>query len=117
MILLWACLASALLWLSRRMREALRPVGGVAAASEPATLLLFSLRKLGPWLVAFLITLYLSVVLPDSLSKTLAMVMAYVLVCGTLFSRAVRDFPLAAQRPAPPARPGYPAAPGVPPVG
>lgn len=46
---------------------------------------MFSLYELDPWLVAFLIALYLSVALPDSLSKTLAMVMAYVLVCGTLF--------------------------------
>ena len=86
MILLWACLASALLWLSRRMRERFGLSAELPQHPKTRDLLLFSLRKLGPWLVAFLITLYLSVVLPDSLSKTLAMVMAYVLVCGTLFS-------------------------------
>ena len=85
-ILLWACLASALLWLSRRMRERFGLSAELPQHPKTRDLLLFSLRKLGPWLVAFLITLYLSVVLPDSLSKTLAMVMAYVLVCGTLFS-------------------------------
>ncbi len=85
-ILLWACLASALLWLSRRMRARFGLSAELPQHPKTRDLLLFALRKLGPWLVAFFITLYLSVVLPDSLSKTLAMVMAYVLVCGTLFS-------------------------------
>ena len=63
-ILLWACLASALLWLSRRMRERFGLSAELPQHPKTRDLLLFSLRKLG-WLVAFLITLYLSVVLPD----------------------------------------------------
>ncbi len=85
-ILLWACLASALLWLGRRMRERFGLSAELPHNPKTRDLVLFALRKLGPWLIAFLITLYLSVVLPSSLSKTLAMVMAYVLVSGTLFS-------------------------------
>lgn len=85
-ILLWACLASALLWLGRRMRERFGLSAELPQDPKTRDLVLFALRKLGPWLIAFFITLYLSVVLPASLSKTLAMVMAYVLVCGTLFS-------------------------------
>ncbi|MFG5863899.1 mechanosensitive ion channel family protein [Metapseudomonas sp. CR1201] len=85
-ILLWACLASALLWLGRRMRERFGLSAELPQHPKTRDLVLFALSKLGPWLIAFLITLYLSFVLPSSLSKTLAMVMAYVLVCGTLFS-------------------------------
>ncbi|MNZ66259.1 Moderate conductance mechanosensitive channel YbiO precursor [compost metagenome] len=46
----------------------------------------FALRKLGPWLVALLITVYLSFALPSSLGKSMAMVLAYALVVGTCFS-------------------------------
>ncbi len=85
-ILIWACLAAALLWAGRRMRERFGLSAELPHSPKTRDLVLFALRKLGPWLIAFLITLYLSVALPSSLSKTLAMVMAYVLVCGTLFS-------------------------------
>ncbi len=85
-ILLWACLASALLWLGRRMRERFGLSAELPQHPKTRDLVLFALRKLGPWLIAFFITLYLSFVLPSSLSKMLAMLMAYVLVCGTLFS-------------------------------
>ncbi|MBC7210093.1 MAG: mechanosensitive ion channel family protein, partial [Pseudomonas sp.] len=44
------------------------------------------LRKLGPWLVALVFTVYLSFALPSSLGKSMAMVLAYALVVGTLFS-------------------------------
>ena len=46
----------------------------------------FALRKLGPWMVALVFTVYLSFALPSSLGKSLAMVLAYALVVGTLFS-------------------------------
>ena len=85
-ILLWACLALGLRWLARRMQRRFGLAEELPQQPKTRDLLLFALRKLGPWLVAFLITLYLSVVLPSSLGKLLAMVMAYVLVCGTLFS-------------------------------
>ncbi|KRV73570.1 mechanosensitive ion channel protein [Pseudomonas citronellolis] len=85
-LLLWACLALGLRWLARRMRERFGLADELPQHPKTRDLLLFALRKLGPWLVAFLITVYLSVVLPSSLGKLLAMVIAYVLVCGTLFS-------------------------------
>jgi hypothetical protein len=49
-------------------------------------MLRFALRKLGPWLIALVITVYLSYALPPSLGKSLAMVLAYALVVGTCFS-------------------------------
>jgi small-conductance mechanosensitive channel len=85
-LMLWSALALGLGWLARRMRQRF----GLAAElpQHPATrdLLMFALAKVGPWLVACLFTLYRSVVLPSSQSKTLAMTMAYVLVVGTVFS-------------------------------
>lgn len=47
-ILLWACLASALLWLSRRMRERFGLSAELPQHPKTRDLLLFSLRKLGP---------------------------------------------------------------------
>ena len=49
-------------------------------------MLRFALRKLGPWMVALVITVYMSYALPSSLGKSLAMVLAYALVVGTCFS-------------------------------
>lgn len=85
-ILIWACVALGLRWFARRLQERFGLAQELPQHPKTRDLLLFALRKLGPWLVAFLITVYLSVVLPSSLGKLLAMVMAYVLVCGTLFS-------------------------------
>lgn len=85
-VLLWACLALGLQWGARRMQRRFGLAQELPQQPKTRDLLLFALRKLGPWLIAFLFTLYLSVVLPSSLGKLLAMVMAYVLVCGTLFS-------------------------------
>ena len=49
-------------------------------------MLRFALRKLGPWLIALVITVYMSYALPSSLGKSLAMLLAYALVVGTCFS-------------------------------
>ena len=85
-ILLWSLLAAALIWLSHRVR--LRFGLPEELPQHPRTwdMLRFALRKLGPWLVALVITVYLSYSLPSSLGKDLAMVLAYALVVGTLFS-------------------------------
>ncbi|OBY92558.1 mechanosensitive ion channel protein [Pseudomonas sp. AU11447] len=85
-ILIWACVALGLRWIAGRMRKRFGLEGELPQHPKTRDLLLFALRKLGPWLVAFLITVYLSVVLPSSLGKLVAMVIAYTLVCGTLFS-------------------------------
>ncbi|KAF1068804.1 MAG: putative MscS family protein YkuT [Pseudomonas citronellolis] len=85
-IALWACLALALRWLAQRMQHRFGLDRELPHQPQTRDLLLFALRKLGPWIVGFLITVYLSVVLPSSLGKLVAMIIAYVLVCGTLFS-------------------------------
>ena len=85
-LLVWAAIALGVKRIAERMRERFSLAQELPQHPTTKDLSFFALRKLGPWLIAFLITLYLSVVLPSSLSKTLAMVTAYVLVVGTVFS-------------------------------
>ncbi|WP_028696897.1 mechanosensitive ion channel family protein [Pseudomonas cremoricolorata] len=85
-IAVWSLLAFAFNWISHRVR--LRFGLSEELPQHPRTwdLVRFALRKLGPWLVALIFTVYLSFVLPPSLGKSLAMVLAYALVVGTCFS-------------------------------
>jgi len=85
-IALWSLLAYAFNWVSHRVR--LRFGLSEELPQHPRTwdLVRFALRKLGPWLVALIFTVYLSLVLPSSVGKSLAMVLAYALVVGTCFS-------------------------------
>ncbi|KJK09844.1 MULTISPECIES: mechanosensitive ion channel family protein [Pseudomonas] len=85
-IALWSLLAYALNWVSHQVR--LRFGLSEELPQHPRTwdLVRFALRKLGPWLVALVITVYLSFALPFSLGKSMAMVLAYALVVGTCFS-------------------------------
>lgn len=85
-LLLWSLLAAALIWLGHWVR--LRFGLSEELPQHPKTwdMLRFALRKLGPWLIALVITVYLSYALPSSLGKSLAMVLAYALVIGTCFS-------------------------------
>ncbi|MCY4126450.1 MAG: mechanosensitive ion channel family protein, partial [Pseudomonas sp.] len=85
-IAVWSVLAFAFNWVGHRVR--LRFGLSEELPQHPRTwdLVRFALRKLGPWLVALVFTVYLSFVLPPSLGKSLAMVLAYALVVGTCFS-------------------------------
>ena len=83
---LWSLLAYALNWASHRLRLRFGLTEELPQHPRTWDLARFALRKLGPWLVALVITVYLSFALPSSLGKSLAMVIAYALVVGTLFS-------------------------------
>ena len=85
-LMLWSLLAAALIWLGHWVR--LRFGLSEELPQHPKTwdMLRFALRKLGPWLIALVITVYMSYALPSSLGKSLAMVLAYALVVGTCFS-------------------------------
>ncbi|WP_343047145.1 mechanosensitive ion channel family protein [Pseudomonas akapageensis] len=85
-IAVWSLLAYGLNWLSQRMRLRFGLTEELPQHPRTLDLIRFALRKLGPWLVALIITGYLAYVLPSSLGKLLAMVVAYALVVGTLFS-------------------------------
>ncbi|MGV8917610.1 MAG: mechanosensitive ion channel family protein [Pseudomonas sp.] len=85
-MLIWSLLAAALIWLSHRVRERFGLQEDLPQHPRTWDMLRFALRKLGPWMVALAITVYLGYKLPLSLGKDLAMVLAYALVVGTLFS-------------------------------
>ncbi len=82
----WSLLAAVLIWLSHRVRERFGLPEELPQHPRTWDMLRFALRKLGPWLIALVITVYLSYALPSSLGKSLAMVLAYALVVGTCFS-------------------------------
>lgn len=85
-LMLWSLLAAALIWIGNHVRRRFGLTEELPQHPKPWDLLRFALRKLGPWLVALVITVYLSYALPSSLGKVLAMVLAYALVIGTCFS-------------------------------
>ncbi|MGE8154645.1 mechanosensitive ion channel domain-containing protein [Pseudomonas vancouverensis] len=82
----WSLLAAALIWLSHRVRMRFGLTEELPQHPRALDMLRFALRKLGPWLIALVITVYMSYALPSSLGKSLAMVLAYALVVGTCFS-------------------------------
>ncbi|MDE1184597.1 mechanosensitive ion channel domain-containing protein [Paraburkholderia sp.] len=49
-------------------------------------LLVYALRRVGPWLLAFLAALMFVRAMPDALGRTLGMVVAYAIVAGAVFS-------------------------------
>mgnify|MGYP007101004874 FL=1 len=83
---IWSLLAFGLRALSHQVRLRFGLAEELPQNPRPTDLLRFALRKLGPWFAALLITGYLSYVLPASLGRDLAMVLAYALVVGTCFS-------------------------------
>ena len=85
-IMLWSLLAALLIWVSHRVRLRFGLSEELPQHPKAVDMLRFALRKLGPWLVALMITVYMSYSLPSSLGKDLAMVLAYALVIGTCFS-------------------------------
>ena len=85
-IAVWSLLAYSLIWLSQRIRQRFGLSAELPRQPRTVDLLRFALRKLGPWLVALLITIFVGYAIPSSLGKSLAMVLAYALVVGTCFS-------------------------------
>ena len=85
-IMVWSLLAALLIWVSHRVRLRFGLSEELPQHPKAVDMLRFALRKLGPWLVALVITVYGSYALPSSLGKDLAMVLAYALVIGTCFS-------------------------------
>lgn len=82
----WSLLAAALIWLGHRVRMRFGLTEELPQHPRALDMLRFALRKLGPWMIALVITVYMSYALPSSLGKSLAMVLAYALVVGTCFS-------------------------------
>ncbi|VXB76310.1 MscS Mechanosensitive ion channel [Burkholderia sp. 8Y] len=82
----WGACAFLLVSLQRRVHRRY----GIEAAlhSNPTTreLLLFTLRRVAPYVFAFVAALTFAHMMPQSLGRTLAMVTAYAIVAGAVFS-------------------------------
>lgn len=85
-LMVWSLLAAALIWLGHRVRMRFGLTEELPQHPKALDMLRFALRKLGPWLIALVMTVYMTYALPSSLGKSLAMVLAYALVVGTCFS-------------------------------
>ncbi len=86
MLASWGACAAGLLWLQRRFAHRLR--AGLTLQPNPKTrdLLLFVVRRVGPWIIAFVAALALEHALPEALGRTLGVVIAYAIVAGAVFS-------------------------------
>ncbi len=85
----WTGCALGLKQLSHRLRIRFGLSEELPLRPRTLDLVRFALRKLAPWLLAFVITLVVSLWLPDSLGKTVAVTLAYAAVTGPLFAATV----------------------------
>jgi small conductance mechanosensitive channel len=82
----WGACAGALIYLQHRLYRRF----GVDFKLQPnpttRELLIFALRRVGPWIIAFIAALLFVRAMPDALGRTLGMVVAYAIVAGAVFS-------------------------------
>ncbi|MGF6771132.1 small-conductance mechanosensitive channel [Paraburkholderia sp. GAS199] len=82
----WGACAGALIYLQHRLYRRFGVVTGLNPNPTTRELLIFALRRVGPWIVAFLAALLFVRAMPDALGRTLGMVVAYAIVAGAVFS-------------------------------
>ena len=82
----WGLCAWALIYVQRRLHARYRVVFELKPNPSSGELLIFTLRRAGPWIIAFLAALVFARAMPDSLGRTLGMVVAYAIVAGAVFS-------------------------------
>ncbi|NPT59539.1 mechanosensitive ion channel family protein [Paraburkholderia elongata] len=82
----WGGCAGALIYLQHRLYRRFGIIMGLNPNPTTRELLIFALRRVGPWIVAFLAALLFVRAMPDSLGRTLGMVVAYAIVAGAVFS-------------------------------
>ncbi|GJH23899.1 mechanosensitive ion channel family protein [Caballeronia novacaledonica] len=82
----WAACALTLVYLQRRVQARYGIDTGLHSNPTTRELLLFTLRRVAPYLFAFLAALTFTHYMPLSLGRTLAMVTAYAIVAGAVFS-------------------------------
>ncbi|MBN3767490.1 mechanosensitive ion channel family protein [Burkholderia sp. Ac-20365] len=82
----WGACAAALIYLQRRIYARFGIVVRLDPNPTTRELLIFALRRVGPWIVAFVAALMFVRSMPDSLGRTIAMVIAYAIVAGAVFS-------------------------------
>ncbi|XUW87142.1 mechanosensitive ion channel family protein [Burkholderia sp. M6-3] len=82
----WGACAAALIYLQHRLYRRLGIVIGLNPNPTTRELLIFALRRVGPWVIAFVAALLFVRAMPDALGRTLGMVVAYAIVAGAVFS-------------------------------
>ncbi|WP_345813725.1 mechanosensitive ion channel family protein [Paraburkholderia sp. PREW-6R] len=82
----WGACAGALIYLQHRLYLRLGIVLSLHPNPTTRELLIFALRRVGPWIIAFLAALLFVRAMPDALGRTLGMVVAYAIVAGAVFS-------------------------------
>ncbi|WP_277185511.1 mechanosensitive ion channel family protein [Caballeronia sp. BR00000012568055] len=82
----WGACAFVLVWLQRRVQARIGIDVGLHSNPTTRELLLFTMRRVAPYLFAFLAALTFTHYMPLSLGRTLAMVTAYAMVAGAVFS-------------------------------
>ncbi|MFM0660875.1 mechanosensitive ion channel family protein [Paraburkholderia sediminicola] len=82
----WGACAGALIYVQHRLYRRFGILMGLNPNPTTRELLIFALRRVGPWIVAFLAALLFVRAMPDALGRTLGMVVAYAIVAGAVFS-------------------------------
>ncbi|MFM0501658.1 mechanosensitive ion channel family protein [Paraburkholderia caffeinilytica] len=82
----WGACAGALIYFQHRLYRRFGILMGLKPNPTTRELLIFALRRVGPWIVAFLAALLFVRAMPDALGRTLGMVVAYAIVAGAIFS-------------------------------
>ncbi|MFM0210324.1 mechanosensitive ion channel family protein [Paraburkholderia sediminicola] len=82
----WGACAGALIYLQHRLYRRFGILMGLNPNPTTRELLIFALRRVGPWIVAFLAALLFVRAMPDELGRTLGLVVAYAIVAGAVFS-------------------------------
>jgi moderate conductance mechanosensitive channel len=86
MLVGWGACAGALIYLQHRVYRRFGVVMGLRPNPTTRELLIFALRRVGPWIIAFVAALLFVRAMPDALGRTLGMVVAYAIVAGAVFS-------------------------------
>ncbi len=82
----WGVCAWGLIYIQRRLHARFGVLFELNPNPTTRELLIFALRRVGPWIVAFLAALVFARAMPDALGRTLGMVVAYAIVAGAVFS-------------------------------
>ncbi|MGF6778139.1 small-conductance mechanosensitive channel [Paraburkholderia sp. GAS334] len=82
----WGACAGGLIFVQRRLYARFGIVYELKPNPTTRQLLVFALRRVGPWIVAFVAALLFARAMPNALGRTLGMVIAYAIVAGAVFS-------------------------------
>nr|WP_228937680.1 mechanosensitive ion channel family protein [Paraburkholderia saeva] len=82
----WGACAGGLIYVQKRMYARFGIVNELKPNPTTRELLIFALRRVGPWIVAFVAALLFARAMPVALGRTLGMVITYAIVAGAVFS-------------------------------